>query len=62
MWNSGIRKVSHGRHLGAKMNSDGQLFALDAAVVKLKDKENLAIILVPLIMILSRGHTGQIKG
>ena len=28
----------------------------------LKDKENLAIILVPLIMILSRGHTGQIKG
>ena len=28
----------------------------------LKDIENLAIILVPLIMILSRGHTGQIKG
>ena len=27
-----------------------------------KDIENLAIILVPLIMILSRGHTGQIKG
>ena len=27
-----------------------------------KDTENLAIILVPLIMILSRGHTGQIKG
>ena len=26
------------------------------------DIENLAIILVPLIMILSRGHTGQIKG
>ena len=36
MWNSGIRKVSHRRHLGAKMNSAGQLFALDAAVVKLK--------------------------
>ena len=62
MWNSGNRKVSHRRHLGAKMNSAGQLFALDAAVVKLKDKENLAIILVPLIMILSRGQTGQIKG
>ena len=28
----------------------------------IKDKENLAIILVPLIMILSRGQTGQIKG
>ena len=27
-----------------------------------KDIENLAIILVPLIMILSRGHSGQIKG
>ena len=27
-----------------------------------KDIENLAIILVPLIMIFSRGHTGQIKG
>ena len=27
-----------------------------------KEIENLAIILVPLIMILSRGHTGQIKG
>ena len=26
-----------------------------------KDIENLAIILVPLIMALSRGHTGQIK-
>ena len=28
----------------------------------LKGIENWAIILVPLIMILSRGHTGQIKG
>ena len=28
---------------------------------KVKDIENLAIILVPLIMTLSRGHTGQIK-
>ena len=28
----------------------------------LKDIENLAIILVPLIMIFSRGHAGQIKG
>ena len=28
----------------------------------LKGIENCAIILVPLIMILSRGHTGQIKG
>ena len=28
----------------------------------LKDIEILAIILVPLIMTLSRGHTGQIKG
>ena len=27
-----------------------------------KDIDNLEIILVPLIMILSRGHTGQIKG
>ena len=27
-----------------------------------KDIDNLAIILVPPIMILSRGHTGQIKG
>ena len=27
-----------------------------------KDIEILAIILVPLIMTLSRGHTGQIKG
>ena len=27
-----------------------------------KDIENLAIMLVHLIMILSRGHTGQIKG
>ena len=30
--------------------------------MQFKDIENLAIILVPLIMILSRGHTGQIKG
>ena len=30
--------------------------------VYLKDIENLEIILVPLIMIISRGHTGQIKG
>ena len=30
-------------------------------VTVFKDIENLAIILVPLIMILSRGHTGQIK-
>ena len=33
-----------------------------SADLGLKDIENLAIILVPLIMILSRGHTGQIKG
>ena len=31
-------------------------------IYMLKDIEKLAIILVPLIMILSRGHTGQIKG
>ena len=30
-------------------------------VLAFKDIENLAIILVPLIMILSKGHTGQIK-
>ena len=42
------------------MENDGN----KAQLVKFlfKDKENLAIILVPLIMILSRGHTGQIKG
>ena len=33
-----------------------------SAACTVKDIENLAIILVPLIMILSRGHTGQIKG
>ena len=32
------------------------------ANMSFKDTENLAIILVPLIMILSRGHTGQTKG
>ena len=31
-------------------------------LVLIKDKEILAIILVTLIMTLSRGHTGQIKG
>ena len=35
---------------------------LRVCVMVLKGIENLAIILVPLIMILSRGHTGQIKG
>ena len=30
-------------------------------MMSLKDIEILAIILVPLIMALSRGHTGQIK-
>ena len=34
----------------------------DVFIVFFKDIEILAIILVPLIMTLSRGHTGQIKG
>ena len=34
----------------------------EAEEVLIKDIEILAIILVPLIMTLSRGHTGQIKG
>ena len=40
---------------------DCQLFG-DKLVLVVKDIKKLAIILVPLIMILSRGHTGQIKG
>ena len=39
-----------------------KLFEKACHLSALKDIENLAIILVPLIMILSRGHTGQIKG
>ena len=37
-------------------------YPISCYMVFFKDTENLAIILVPLIMILSRCHTGQIKG
>ena len=39
------------------LSDDKQADVIDA----FKDIENLAIILVPLNMTLSRGHTGQIK-
>ena len=38
------------------------VYTLNSHLLTLKDIEKLAIILVPLIMTLSRGHTGQIKG
>ena len=42
------------------LHLDNESFTMFVSFVK--GIENLAIILVPLIMILSRGHTGQIKG
>ena len=50
--------LSGGGGVQARRPENGQ----DNGFLVLKDIENLAIILVPLIMILSRGHTGQIKG
>ena len=41
---------------------DKYAYILAQHLLQVKDIENLAIILVPLIMILSRGHTEQIKG
>ena len=38
------------------------ILVLTTYIGLVKDIENFAIILVPLIMILSMGHTGQIKG
>ena len=46
----------------AKRDNSLTLPHIQTKVGKIKDIENLAIILVPLIMILSSGHIGQIKG
>ena len=50
------------KDLGKRDKMRGLLSILSLFCNEFKDIENLAIILVPLIMILSRGHTGQIKG
>ena len=53
-----------GKNKGENKFNTSKSFSKKLAIFQyaLKDIENLAIILVPLIMILSRGHTGQIKG
>ena len=51
-----------GLKLRAKCIDLAQIVGVTVQESVIKDIENLAIILVPLIMILSRGHTGQIKG
>ena len=55
---SQVNNYGHGR----TVSSPNHTFFLGKLKQAFKDIENLAIILVPLIMILSRGHTGQIKG
>ena len=55
--------------VSVKMDSMGELVKMvsikidfrQAQIIFTKDIEILAMILVPLIMTLSRGHTGQIK-